>query len=166
MAEPIVAPTNLEGTRLTTDLTGRLVDVLISQGLDFIDGGEVTMAFCDSERVVAGPQKLIQKWIIAFLTKVGTVQANDGYGTNFMRNLEQGRIQSDADVRAEFSDASASVAETLFAADIDNPNDDEKLGTAELQDFDITIDKLSMNIRITSQGGPTAEIILPIPLEV
>lgn len=161
----IRVPSNLAGTRFSTDLSNRQVDIFIAQGVDFTDGVEVNLAFADRERVVAGAQKLIQKWLIAFLTKLETVQADPNYGTEFMRKLQQGNIVNDADVRLEFSEAAARVADTLERTDAGNPNDDERLQLAELRSFTITKVELLMTVEITSQAGEGATVILPVPLE-
>ncbi len=140
MANDIVVPSSLEGTRFTTDLTGRLVDTLIAQNVNFVDEvveDPLDLAFGNKERVVTGPQKLIQKWFISFLTKRGSIQTNPNYGTNFMRRLEQGRIITDADVRLEFSEAAGFVADTLDEIDADKP-DDERLDRAELLEFSLS----------------------------
>ena len=82
-----------------------------------------------------------------------------------MRKLQQGRIINDADVRLEFSDAAARVADMLERTDSANPDDDEKLQLAELKAFTITKVDLVMTVEITSQAGEGTAVILPVPLE-
>ncbi len=168
MTSELVLPPTLEGTRFSTDLTGRQVDIFISQGANFVDEvaqDPVELAFGDTERIVAGPQKLIQQWIIVFLTKRGSVQANPNFGTNFMRNMEQGRIVTDADVRFEFSDAAALVTDVLDEANAAKP-DDERLDITELIDFVLEATELRMRVNLVSLAGRGTTVILPIPLEV
>lgn len=167
MTDPVL-PTFLEGTRFSTDLTGRLIDILISQGVNFVDENvtkPVELAFGDAERVVTGPQKLIQQWMIVFLTKRGSVQANPNFGTSFIRNMEQGRIVTDADVRLEFADATALATDTLDEANVNKP-EDEQLAVAELVDFTLTPTLLNMKVNLVSVAGEGTTVILPIPLEV
>lgn len=165
MTNGIIIPETLTGTRFSTDTENRLMDILISQGLDFTQEAQVTLAFGNREREVTGAQKLVQKWIIAFLTKAGSVQGDDNFGSFFMTRLEQGRVVTDADVQVEFADAAARVQETLDDADVDNPNADERLQLAELRDFELTKTTLNLRVRIVSQAGEGTTVILPVPLE-
>lgn len=167
MATTLTIPPSLEGTRLSTDLTGRQVDILIAQGLNFVDRDTevVELAFGDKEREIAGPQKLIQRWFISFLTKIGSVPTFPNYGTNFVRSIELGRIITDADVRIEFAEAAALV-EDILGSDVTSRPDDERLDQAELVRFELSKTKLNLTVRIVSQAGEGATVILPIPLEV
>ncbi len=167
MVDPIT-PTTISGTRFSTDTTGRLLDILISQGINFVDRNTlkpVTLEFGNAERVVTGAQKLIQQWLITFFTKLGSVQANPNYGTSFMRNMEQGRIITDADVRLEFADAASAALDILDEVNVDKP-EDEQLEVAELIDFTLEPTVLNLQVNIISKAGEGTTVILPLPLKV
>ena len=170
IARPPQVPAQLAGTRFSTDYTGRLVDSLIFQGINFAGAGgtelPVQLLFGDDERVISGAQKMIQRWVIAFLTKRRSVQANPNIGSEFMQNLEQGYVVTDADVQSEFLDAAVLTAESLAVA-LANQTvpEDEQLESSELLSFDLQPGSLSLRIRITSVAGEGATVLLPIPLE-
>ena len=164
---PTLSP-QTTGTRYSTDYTGRLVDSLICQGLNF--SGEsnlpVQLLFGDNERIISGVQKMIQRWIIAFMTKRGTVQANSTFGTEFMRNLERGYIVTDADVQAEFLDAAVMAAESItIALTGQTIPEDEQLDSTDLLSFNLQDTSLALRVRITSVAGESTTVMLPIPLE-
>ena len=161
-------PLQTAGTRYSVNYTGRLVDTLIFQGVDFTGKASlpVQLLFGDSERIISGAQKMIQRWVIAFLTKRGSVQANPNFGTEFMRNLEQGYIVTDVDVQSEFLNAVVLTAESV-AVGLANQTvpTDEQLESSELLSFDLQPGSLSLSVRITSVAGEGATVLLPLPLE-
>ena len=118
----------MAATTKTTDYTGRKVDILALDGA-FNDGVfPLTQSiYSPSSKVCAGIQKLAQRWLIEFLTALGSIPYLADRGTDFIYKVRSGRIRTELDARLAFSFAKEKVALNLRREDVAGSfPDDEK----------------------------------------
>ena len=156
-------------TTVSTDYTGRTVDLLIFQGVQAIGNRKLTLGFGLAGEVVTGIQKLVQTFTTMFLTAQGSILYLPAWGTNFVPHLQQGIIRDESTVKSEFQFAVELIRQALTseAAEHDIPAD-ESYSSATLLNYTINTNTgvLSLQIQIESLAGTTNTVYLPIPVPV
>lgn len=157
---------------VSTDYTGRTVDLLIFQGVQASGKQPIDLAFDldGGGSICTGVQKVAQTWLTLFMTERGTVLNKSTRGSSFFTALRRGRIRTEDDVVAEFSIAADQVRQTmdLDAAEAGNLPDDERLDEAILLDYTINreLGSLYLKVRIRTIAGDDRDIILPVPVTI
>ena len=155
---------------VSTDYTDRSVDLLILQGVAETGKNQVDPAWGDVGYLCTGIQKVVQTWLVLFLTERGTVLNEPERGTEFLQAIRSGRIQVEEDIPAEFSMAADRISRTMDqdAADVGDLPDDERLDTAELSEY--SLDRLAsylyLKILIRSIAGEDRTIFLPVSTSI
>lgn len=154
---------------VSTDYTGRTVDLLIFQGVQPAGDRRITLGFGEAGEVVTGIQKLVQTFTTMFLTAQGSIPYLPAWGTNFVPHLQQGVIRDEATVKSEFQFAIELIRQALvLEAAEQNIPDDEAYSSATLLSYSINTNAsvLSLQIQIESVAGVTNTVFLPIPVPV
>jgi len=157
---------------VSTDYTGRTIDLLIFQGVEASGKQPIDLAFGldTGGYICTGVQKVAQTWLTLFMTERGTVLNKPTRGSAFFTSLRRGRIRTEDDVVAEFAIAAEQVRQTmdLDAAEDGTLPDDERLDEAILLDYTIdrTIGSLYLKVRIRTIAGDSRDIILPVPVTI
>jgi hypothetical protein len=155
-------------TKKTNDYTGRKVDILAFDGA-YTDGTfKMTQGLYgesqSSGKVCAGIQKLAQRWLIEFLTPLGSVPYLPARGCNFINQSRSGRLRTEADAFTAFTFARDKVAFNLRLEDnAGTYPDDEKYSGVELLALKLEIgSKLSLSVRIDSLAGVSRVFVVPL----
>ena len=152
------------------DYTGRLVDILIFQGVKEAGNQPVDTGFGEAGFVCTGIQKVAQTWAILFMTDYGSVLNKPTRGSSFFPAVRRGRIQVEEDIPAEFSLAAEQVRRTMELDAVDAPElpSDERLDGANLLDYDLFREQslLRLKIRIKSLAGDSRVVFLPVPVAI
>lgn len=155
---------------MSTNYTGRSVDLLIFQGLQPAGETKISLALGDAGEVVTGIQKLSQSFTSIFLTDVGSIHHDPTVGTNFISAMRQGQLQDEADLKSEFALAAESVRQQLaLAIDAANPPPaDETFVSATLRSFnmDRSASKITLFVELLSAAGESREVIMPVSLAI
>ena len=155
---------------MSTDYTGRSVDLLIFQGLKSAGEAQVGLELGDAGEVVTGIQKLSQSFTSIFLTDVGSIPHDPTVGTSFVAAMRQGRLQDEADLKSEFSLAVENVRQQLALAidATDPPPDDETFASATLRSFDMDrgASKITLVVVLQSAAGESREVVMPVSLAI
>lgn len=152
----------------SVDYSGRNVDLLIFQGAQPAGEQQLTLAFGDG-LVITGIQVLCQRFVHAFLTRVGTNVYRPTFGTDFVTAVMRGSIRDEADVKAAFTFAAQAVRQILLLDAVSNPPPvDELFQSATLQSFILDKAKgvLSLKIAISSAAGISRVVFLPVPIAI
>lgn len=127
-----------------------------------------------SGKITTGTQKLSQRWLLEFMTEVGSMPGLPRRGSSFMRAARTGRFRTPLNVRTEFAVADLNIKNNLRAEETAAMPPDERFGAAEiinvaiLPGFDVsqksgtTAVFLLLGVKITSLAGDSREIVLPI----
>lgn len=146
------------------DYVGRKIDILAFQDAEV--GKETLLSLVlakDGEGglITTGIQKLAQRFMLEFLTELGSIPYDTGRGTQFMTQLRLGRIRTTIEAESQFFLAADRARLNLVLEETDEP-DDEKFDSVTLNNLVIAGDKLTLNITVTSVAGETRQVILPL----
>lgn len=146
----------------TAEYAGRRVDVW---GYSGGYTGELAASLF-SDMVCAGILKLSQRWVIAFLTELGSVRFNPTRGSTFITRLRDGELRTEGDVSAAFLLAADEMIDQMAAEESDDTPDDETYASAELLEVGLLANgKLSLTVAITSLSGASRTVLVPVAAE-
>lgn len=150
------------------DYTGRQRDINIAFGIDPSDPQRqiVNLSFGSISTFCAGVQKLIQRYMILFLTAVGSQPQFPNFGTEFASTLYSANLSSREDMLHTFNFANFSVLEVLKTYQSKNPNLplDEQISTSILNNLEVVGDSLSVEIKLVTLAGDNVDFLIPLPL--
>lgn len=153
---------------ITQDYTGRKRDLNIAFGIDPTNTArqKVDLRFGPLSTFCAGVQKLIQKYMILFLTAAGTQPQFPTFGTDFSKSIYSGNLTSREEILHAFNFANFTVLETLKKYQAKNPDLplDEQISTATLNNLEIDGDRLTIDIKIITNAGEDVDFLIPLPL--
>jgi hypothetical protein len=146
------------------DYQGRKFDILAFQPKSF--STELSQAVAGDSSgglICVGVQKLAQRWVLEFLTPVGSIPYKTDRGSSFMPRLAAGEIRTDVDVSTFFYLAAAQVKPNLINEDALTDPDDEKFASVSLDNFSFAPGgKLVLQVSVYSVAGASRQVILPI----
>lgn len=152
--------------KTTYDYSNRTVDLLLLQFVHEPGDEQIVRPDVSKQpRIVAGIEKLVQRYALLFLTQVGTVKNKDNEGTRFLSLLGSGHIYDDNTLRSAAAAANDSVLRQIQSEDrtLDTP-DDEALRRSEI--YETAIDRASatvyVTVLITSVAGETYKYTTPL----
>lgn len=154
----------------TYDYTGRKVDLEFFQTENPpMASKALTMTMTDkgTHRRVAGIQKLVQRYLLIFMTPKGSVLHAPGFGVDFMSAVNRGLLQSRTNVVQYFALSNMDASQQLLAEDDSAVNsslpDDERYSRSYLMDYNIDTSqsKLYLKILIESRAGSTYTFVVP-----
>lgn len=155
----------------TTDYTNRTVDINILQVNSYTNGQlqKDAISFGNPSQYVTGIQKLVQKYVILFLTNLGSQVNSPDFGTNFLPSIQQNsNLLSGVTLNHTFNFSNLIVSnelntyqKTLAQGAVPS---DELFKTASLQSYSASGGNISLSILITSQAGTNVTFVLPVPL--
>lgn len=151
---------------ITTDYTGRTIDIHIFQGVNPKGEATVNPSFGKISNYCTGIQKLIQRYTISLLSTIGSQVNFPNFGTNLLNTLNNGNYQLNiADLGHIFNFASAKVINELKQYQRTNTvPDDEALDTAILNSVSYSNNTVYFTVQIYPVQQPSVNFILPLPL--
>lgn len=147
------------------DYKGRKVDYLAFDDAKPAGDTLLTPAFVapkESGALIAGIQKLVQRFIIELLTGAGSLDYLPGRGTFLMPRLNAGLIRTSQDLFSAFNSSAKTAVKALAAEETDEDPDDERINTVELITASLLGDTAVLNIRITSLAEESLTVIYPL----
>lgn len=116
----------------------------------------------NSGQIAVGPQKLVQRWLLEFLTELGSMPGLPNRGTNFMTLVRQGRLRTEAAILAAFNFAAYDARVNLVKEEDDTWADDERIGSADLISIAFLPGYAQIKFNLLSRAGAARVIILPV----
>ena len=148
---------------VTTNYYNRSVDLSVFQGIKSSGMATVDQAlFTNGGEVCTGIQKLIQRWLIAFLTPEGTVKFHPEWGTEFL--AEAGNFKNEVEAETEFYLCNSDACDQLREEEDDNMSDDERIDSVELKSVIVSSTGFSLSVKINSLAGESSPLVLPITI--
>jgi hypothetical protein len=132
-------------------------EVLLTQALVTVGG---------SGKVTTGINKLAQRWLIEFMTEVGSLQYLPTRGTSFMTQARLGYLRTTVDTEQAFSLSAFEIKENLLAEAASDTPDDELIAGARLVSMTVRGDGIILVVELKSNAGTSRKVILPIPTTV
>ena len=115
-----------------------------------------------SGAIVTGVQKVIQWVLMELLETTGSALYLDNRGTEFLRDLRQGRLRTEVDVFTKFNFAAAKILRRIQADQKQDDPPDEQLTRIRLDRYTISPERVQMFVSVTTAAGETREFIMPI----
>lgn len=129
------------------------------------DNGRLYLTFSkdNTSRRVTGLQKLVQKYVLTFLTPKGSMSMHPERGTDFMNAFMKGGLQTRSGILSEFSFANLDTVQQIQSQELDDDPDEEKLRRAVLLDYavDFNTGILYFKVQLITAAGTEAVLIMP-----
>jgi hypothetical protein len=149
---------------------GRTVDMLAFDDAKETGEAELTQTLVkknQSGAVIAGIEKLVQRFLIELLTEQGSLNYLPNRGTVFITQARAGILQTSQDLFAAFSAAQVQVSINLTNEDsINNDPTDEQYQSATLLAVSLVDGNASLTIQVTSVAGTSRKVIYPLRIAV
>jgi len=153
-----------------SDYIGRKVDLVFLHGDSPTGDVLLTQGFVTpdipSGAVVTGIKKLVQRFLLEFMTERGSMRFLPNRGTEFMTLVREGYLRTQLDVFQAFSQAEVLVRRNLRLEESDDDPDDERYGTSDLDNVAFGDRLIALDISITSLGGSGVGFIFPLEIPV
>jgi len=149
--------------QINPDYTNRFFDIETAQTIVNPEGEtRLTISLTNGQRVITGIQKLVQQYMIIFLTMVGDVKFNPEFGTLLLTSIIGGGVNTYGNLFSVFAVANLDTIKQILDGAAGMP-DDEVIASAELLDLEIDTlgRKILFRIKITSVAGDSTEFIMP-----
>ena len=130
------------------DYVGRTVDIAAFKGWKEDSHVEVTQALVlpgKSGELIAGIEKLVQRFAIELLTESATLTYLPERGTEFITAARIGYWRTTGDVQNSFNLALVSLTENLQIEESETDPDDERFDSAELLSVSLFGDSVTMS---------------------
>lgn len=147
------------------DYAGRRYDVLAFRGARAEGDVLLDASLFDDEEagvICVGVQKLAQRFVLEFLTVLGSIPYDASRGCRFPLLLMQGALRTETDVFTEFDFSMIDVSRNLRGEEADDMPDDERFAGAELENVSILPGFLQLTTRVLSLAGTSRKVILPL----
>jgi len=147
------------------DYVNRRYDYLAVRNVKKIGNAKLGLELFNAQtsgEICTGIQKLSQRWLLEFLTELGSMPGLPDRGASFMTAARQGRILNSLTAASAFESASIGVRRNLQNEEALDTPDDERFASAELVSAAILPGYLQLQVKINSIAGDSREIILPI----
>lgn len=153
------------------DYSGRTVDLLLLKAVLSapVLGQRVDIDADGTPMIVAGIEKLVQRYAVEFLTALGSAKFRPDHGTNLVPSVAKGMVYNMATLESTAAEANMMAVRQIKAADEgeDTP-DDEKLDSAEIYDLKFSRGeaRIGVSVRITTAAGSSYVYIIPVDVGV
>lgn len=153
------------------DYQGRTADLLMLQG-DYSGRGDRLLVqslvgpAALGGAVVTGIQKLVQRVLLALLTRAGTMRYRPAAGTTFLSDAQAGIWRTAADVELSFNSCRLDLVRQVRAEERDDDPADERLDGVDLLDASFTAGDAVVRALVTSDAGSSYVFVAPVPVVV
>ena len=153
----------------TTNYSGRQIDLELLQSIAVLADQRVQLSsFTKPPKIVAGIEKLAQRYALLFLSSVNTIRFAQDQGTDFMQAIAGGTVQRNDELLYLFASASGNVLQQMQRDDAElvtfgTVPDDEQIVDASLLDYEVNVATATILLRIqlTSAAGASITFIVP-----
>ena len=154
------------------DYNGRQVDIEWLQSIlaPTLSAQRLHMQFDPNTKIVAGMQKMAQRFTNTFLTAVGEVKFDQEFGTTFWSDLFRGVAQNLGQVAVAVVQAIMFAVDNLQGDDLQTDvygelPDDERIADATLLDYSIDRNTGTLQIRIELVSAAGSSYVYTIPVQ-
>lgn len=144
-------------TDVSRDYSGRISDLSIFPSLES-PLTPVQMEISSTPKVIAGPSKCAQGFIIALLSREGEFEDRPYNGTRFLEKVR--RAQYPSDIEQAFLIESSKAIEQWNDNSEHRPLD-EQIDKVELSSLSFIFGNADMSVDLTTKGGDSVTFLLP-----
>lgn len=159
--------------RKTFNYSGRTVDLFIMDLPEDTFAGEAQLKISTPVRICTGAQKLVQIFLIQFLTGIGTKTLDPTWGTAIGDEVI-GLIVPDEDTmrhlinisNVETRDQILEQQNDLVDADVEIPDDEFLVESSIEEVLIVNVDDVRVKIYLETQAGAGVEFVVPINFSI
>lgn len=149
---------------LSTDYTGRSVDLCLFPSLmSFATPADMELS--SFPKVIAGPSKAAQGFIILLFTRLGELPERPDVGTNFFSRMTLGSVRYPSDVHQAFLIEGSKAMDAWNDLSASRPLD-EQIKSVDLADLSFNQTGISLTVELTTKGGDSIVFLLPVKRNV
>lgn len=153
-------------TGTTAQYTGRTVDLLLFDGATATREAELTPALVQpgqSGALIAGVEKLVQRFLLELLTEIGSLHYDPTRGTTFISQIRAGTVQTSQDLFMAFSSSELILRNSLrLEEDSETDPADERYQSSELLSATLSGDRAQLSFRLISLAGTARTVLYPL----
>lgn len=157
-------------SKTTTNYTGRQLDLEILQSVVSPDHAQKVIPgiSLSGGKIVSGIEKMVQRYLVLFLTKLGSVHFDKLAGSDLLSNLAKGTITDTNSFTFHFNIANEYALSKMKEDSESNlygpENPDEAIDSAELKNIDLDYGSSTarISIKLTSKAGNNYYFVVPL----
>lgn len=115
-----------------------------------------------SGKICVGIQKLTQRWVLEFLTELGSMAGKPDRGCTFMTKVRSNVLHTQLDVIQSFYASALRIRTTLQTEEYVTMPDDERFADVDLISVGFLPGYLNLSVNVVSRAGTNRAVILPI----
>lgn len=115
-----------------------------------------------SGKLCVGIQKLTQRWVLEFLTELGSMAGQPTRGCTFMTKVRSNAMHTQLDVIQSFYASALRIRTTLQIEEYAGMPDDERFADVNLLSVAFAPGYLNLSVNVISRAGTDRAVILPI----
>lgn len=138
--------------------TERDVDVYL---LGPVASGSLPMEMSGDALAAYGAPEAVQKFLVRFLTRSGSVVTHEEQGTNFLWQLTTGKLRTESEVTMAFNAAAHDTVLALAAESASDTDEDELPVDVRATDVTLTSDAVTVVASMSTAAGAILEFQLP-----
>lgn len=156
------------------DYAGRTVDLLLLKTVMSVPvvnkrvGIDVSNVV-DEPMIVSGIEKMVQRYVIAFINAMGSTRFRQGHGTEIVPRVASGMVYSMATLESAAAEANLLAGRQIILADAgEETPDDERLVSSDVVDLEFSREKsmVRISVRLTTAAGNSYVYIIPVGVGV
>lgn len=153
------------------DYSGRTVDLLLLKTVLSVPvvNKRVGLDVSDNPMIVAGVEKMVQRYAIAFMNALGSTKFMPDHGTNIIPHVVSGRVYDMATLEMEAAEANLlAMGQVTAADDGEDTPDDERLVSSEVVDLEYSRgeSRVKISVKLTTAAGSSYVYIIPVGVGV
>lgn len=156
------------------DYAGRTVDLLLLKTVLAVPvvnkrvGIDVSNVV-DEPMIVAGVEKMAQRYALAFINAMGSTKFRPNHGTEIVPRVAAGLVYSMATLESAAAEANLLAGRQIMLADENEETpDDERLVASDVTDLEFSREKsmVKISVRLTTAAGDSYVYIIPVGVGV
>lgn len=153
---------------VTSDYTGRTVDLFIAQGAQTSGNRLISLALNGDNggKITTGIQKAAQTFMLLLLTNKGSRPHDTNFGTRFIGTLLTSNAD-DSQLQLAFKDAVEDILDQQSVYLDPDASDDEVISNIELLSIATpSPDVINLTVQLITATGESRDIVVPVTLAI
>lgn len=119
--------------------------------------------------IVAGVEKMVQRYVVLFLNGLGSTKFLPGHGTDLVPNVAHGKVYNMATLESAAAEANLLARRQMILSDeAEETPDDERIVASEVTDlvFSRANASVRISVRLTTAAGKSYVYVIPVGVGV
>lgn len=115
----------------------------------------------DSGRIVEGPEKLAQRFVLHLFTRKDSIPKSSA-GCEFLDRVSNSNITTENDIFAVFTSVLPTIVAAIQAEELEDDPANEKFAGVGVKELQLSAGSLKLNIVIRTSSGEKIPISIPL----